>query len=92
MNSDFFKLDWKDIGHGFVNACLGALVMALIKIFTATPVQFPATWESWAAIIGTGLAAGLAYLVSKLPQNASGSYGKLPTGTTVTTPAAKTTV
>ena len=92
MNSDFFKLNWKDIGHGFVNAALGAIIMAVVKIFAATPVQFPATWQDWAAIIGTGIAAGLAYLVSKLPQNASGSYGTLPAGTTVTTPATKTTV
>jgi len=62
IQSKQFSLNWRDLGRGFLAACIGAVLpivqSALVSWMTTEDFKF-----DWKLIIGTGLMAGISYLI-----------------------------
>ena len=71
MNSQFGKLNWKDLGKGLLMAILSSVLVALQGVLTTTPIVL-----NWKAIGTVAIVSCIAYLLKNLFQNTDGEIGK----------------
>ena len=71
MKSTFGKLNWLDLGKGFVVANFSALITSVYQIIQAgTPIIF--AWAFFQPIVYVSVGAGLAYLIKNVFTNSDG--------------------
>jgi len=70
MNSNFFSLNWLDLGKGLLVAVIGAILTAVYQAIQAGQLTW--TWAFFQPIVLTGLGAGLAYLIKNFFSNSAG--------------------
>lgn len=66
------KLNFRDLGRGFLTAFAGAVIIALYAIVDGGKI--PTEPETLYEIFRTGLAAGLGYIVMNLGTNSKGQF------------------
>jgi hypothetical protein len=71
MNSTFGKLNWMDIGKGFLLAILAALITGVYQALQAGTISF--TWAFFQPIVLSSVGAGLAYLIKNFFTNSQGT-------------------
>jgi hypothetical protein len=72
MRSDLFKLNLRDLLHGFIVAIVSSVLTGLYTV--AQTGQLP-TLEELKVVGLVGLGAGLSYLGKQLTTNADGNFG-----------------
>jgi len=70
MNSNFFSLNWLDLGKGLLVAVIGAILTGIYEAITAGSLTW--TWAFFQPIVLTGVAAGIAYLIKNFLTNSNG--------------------
>jgi len=70
MNSNFFSLNWLDLGKGLLVAVIGAILTAVYQAIQSGQLTW--TWAFFQPIVLTGVAAGIAYLIKNFFSNSSG--------------------
>jgi hypothetical protein len=66
MKSDLFKLDWKDIGRGFLIAVISSAITSLYATISSGSLPTLAELQT-AGLVGLG--AGLAYIIKNVLTN-----------------------
>ncbi len=70
MNSNFFSLNWLDLGKGLLVAVIGSILTAVYQAIQAGQLTW--TWAFFQPIVLTGVAAGIAYLIKNFFSNSAG--------------------
>ena len=73
MQSDFLKINWRDIGHGFIVAFGTSVLTGLYDIINGGGMP---TMEQLKTIGMIGLGAGISYLIKKVFTNSDNQLGK----------------
>ena len=73
MKSNFFTLDWKDLGNGAITAAITALLTALVQSLDSG--KLPTVEEIKASLVMAAI-AGISYLVKNLLTNSTGAFAK----------------
>ena len=73
MKSNFFTLDWKDLGKSAITAAITALLTALMQSLNSG--NLPTVEELKASLVMAAI-AGISYLVKNLLTNSTDTFGK----------------